>query len=259
LILVKLGGSVITDKRRIRTFRKQNCLRLCRELRGAAGELFLIHGAGSFGHIMAARYDLQNGVGDDEAERLRKFSQVHMDVRKLNSKVMACMRDNRLTPFSLPPFSFATFSSGKIREFRPEVIGQLVDIGMTPVSFGDIVPDDANNFAICSGDLVMAEAARQFRPSKVIFVADVDGVYDYDPKMNKNARLLGEISPEVLDDIMAEGSGARDVTGSMRGKIERMIEISRHCDSCIVLNGNSPGRLAKAIKGTKVVSTKVIH
>lgn len=258
MILVKLGGSVITDKRRIRTFRKRNCLRLCGELR-AAGEIFLIHGAGSFGHIMASRYDLQKGIRDDEAERLAKFSQVHMDVRRLNNKVMDCMTDSGLRPFSLPPYSFATFTSSKIREFRPELIAQLVRIGMTPVSFGDVVPDEASNFAICSGDLVMAEAARQFRPSKVIFVADVDGVYDSDPKKNRDARLLSEISPDVLDDIIAAEGGARDVTGSMRGKIERMIEISRHCDSCMVLNGNSPGRLAKAIAGGEVVSTKVIH
>ena len=61
--LVKLGGSVITDKARPLVFRAQVTRRLARELAPSVSEgLIVVHGAGSFGHVRAAEYDLANGL-----------------------------------------------------------------------------------------------------------------------------------------------------------------------------------------------------
>ncbi len=103
MILVKLGGSVITDKARLRRFKKAACTRLCGELKSAEKDLVLIHGAGSFGHIVASKAGLQLGVGKDELDKLRQVAIVHRDVRELNSKVLGCMSSKRMHGFSLPP------------------------------------------------------------------------------------------------------------------------------------------------------------
>ena len=257
MIIVKLGGSVITDKERLRRFRKTACSRLCGELKSAKDDLILIHGAGSFGHIVASRAQLHLGVGKTDLEKLKQVATVHRDVRELNAKVLGCMAGKRLHGFSLAPHTVASFSGGKMSAFCPEKFEMLLDNDLIPVSFGDVVPDRELTFSICSGDLLMLAIAEHFRPKMAVFVADVDGVFDKDPKEFKDAKLLGEVSKRNIRKIAA-GTRDRDVTGAMRGKLARMTEIAKHCENTIILNGNAEGRLGKALKGGKVVSTKVV-
>ena len=257
MILVKLGGSVITDKDKLRRFRRAACTRLCGELRPARGDLVLIHGAGSFGHILASRAKLQLGVPDGDLKKLRQVARVHSDVRDLNSRVLSCMSSKKLRGYSLPPHTVASFSNGAVTAFCPEKFETLLENDMVPVSFGDVVPDRKLNFSICSGDLLMLALAEHFEPSMAVFVADVDGVYDKDPKRYKSAKLVSEVSPDNIDSISAS-SRKNDVTGAMRKKLARMVEISEHCENTIILNGNVEGRLERALRGEKVVSTKVV-
>lgn len=255
--LVKLGGSVITDKDRLRSFRRNDCLRLCRELSMIDDALVLVHGAGSFGHILASEGQLHQGVDSSDKKRLGLAERVHQDVLALDSMVLDCMDEAGMHGRPLSPRDFGKFSSGEMTDFRAEKFEDLLSEDAVPVSFGDVVPDSVRTVSICSGDLVMLALARHFRPDEVIFVADVDGVFDRDPKEHPDARLIEEISPEDIDGIAA-GTRKNDVTGAMRDKLARMIEIARHCENCIILNGNSPGRLEGALKGEHIVSTRVI-
>ncbi|MFQ5350226.1 MAG: uridylate kinase, partial [Thermoanaerobaculia bacterium] len=66
LTLIKLGGSLITDKRRPGRSRRQVIARLAGEIAAAAGRrpggLIVGHGRGSFGHPAAARHGVHRGV-----------------------------------------------------------------------------------------------------------------------------------------------------------------------------------------------------
>ncbi|MBS7631517.1 amino acid kinase, partial [Candidatus Bathyarchaeota archaeon] len=62
LIILKLGGSVVTEKDKPVTPNKENIKRLSREIAEAGeGELILIHGGGSYGHPVADEYNLSEG------------------------------------------------------------------------------------------------------------------------------------------------------------------------------------------------------
>src|SRR2546426_12448298 len=61
MLLVKLGGSVLTDKTRLRTARRAAIRRLASELAAVRQSLVVVHGAGSFGHILAHRHTLNQG------------------------------------------------------------------------------------------------------------------------------------------------------------------------------------------------------
>jgi len=256
MILVKLGGSIITDKARLRTFRKSACERLARELRASKSELAIVHGAGSFGHIEAKKHSLHKGYTSDS--QLEHVAAVQRDVRELNLKVLEALIDNGVRAVSVPPAAAATFKNGKVKSFEPESFRRILELGLSPVSFGDVVPDEAMGFSICSGDIVMEALARSFRPSLVVFCADIDGVYDSDPKRNKHARLLPELDIRALATVARTASTRADVTGSIFGKLERMLAIAEHCEKCMIVNGNVPGRLESALKGKDVVSTVVV-
>jgi len=256
MILVKLGGSVITDKSKLRTFKRPACERLARELRLVSGSLALVHGAGSFGHIEAKKHDLHKGFKKDS--QLEHVAAVQRDVRELNLRVLKALIDNGLRAVSVPPAASATFDKGAISSFSELPFKNMLDLQLTPVSFGDVVPDESMGFSICSGDLMMEALAKAFEPGLVVFCADVDGVYDSDPKRNKNAKLISELDRASLKALRRTEAKHADVTGSIHGKLERMLAIAQHCEKCMIVNGNVPNRLGQALRGRKVVSTVVL-
>jgi isopentenyl phosphate kinase len=256
MILVKLGGSVITDKARLRTFRKETCQRLARELSPVADGLILVHGAGSFGHIVAKEHRLHEGFKSES--QLAHVAGVQRDVRELDLMVIGALIDGGIRAVSVPPMASALFASGKVKSFKADPFRSMVDLGLTPVTFGDVVPDESMGFSICSGDLMMYELARHFRPSITIFCADVDGVYDSDPKSDPDADLMPRLDRAALDSMRHSEPLTADVTGSIFGKLDRMLDIASHCEKCMILNGNVAGRLGKAVSGDEVVCTEVL-
>jgi isopentenyl phosphate kinase len=256
MILVKLGGSVITDKSKLRTFRRSSCERLANELRAAKPPLAIVHGAGSFGHIEAKKHGLHKGFKEDS--QIRHVAAVQRDVRELNLKVLEALISKGIRAVSIPPAASATFKNGSIQSFEQDAFKRVLDLGLAPVSFGDVVPDEAMGFSICSGDLMMQALAESFGPDLVVFCADVDGVFDCDPKRSKKSKLIPELNKSSLREIRRTASRSADVTGSIYGKLERMLAIAQYCEKCMIVNGNVPGRLEKAVRGERVVSTVVL-
>jgi isopentenyl phosphate kinase len=146
--------------------------------------------------------------------------------------------DGRLASFDVGPF-------------RDYLMRELL-----PVSFGDVVLDTKRRFSIASGDDVILELAKLFRPDRVLFVADVDGVYTADPKRSKSARLLRTIA--ALDTVALTNEAGQDVTGGLRRKLERMLVIAKHAREVRIINGLARGRLEAAVKGQDVVGTRVV-
>ncbi len=89
MMLVKLGGSVITDKSMYMTFREDTMVRLAREIKNANEPVVLVHGAGSFGHVVASEHQLQHGF--KEKSQIAGLAQVLADVRELDLKVLRAL------------------------------------------------------------------------------------------------------------------------------------------------------------------------
>lgn len=252
MLLIKLGGSVITDKSKLKTPRKDAISRLSSEIEQTNKEVIIVHGAGSFGHIKAKKHGLQNGFKN--MAQLDALSEVQSDVRTLNLIVVECLRKKGLKPISLPPSAIVTCRNKAIKEMDKEIFGQYLGLELLPVTFGDVVLDENLGFCICSGDQLMLELAKAFRPEKTIFVTDVDGIYTKNP-IKKGAKLLKTVTANTKIDTGKDK--VDDVTGRMRGKLKMMFEIAKYSGETIVLNGSVKGRLGDAIGGKEVVCTTV--
>jgi isopentenyl phosphate kinase len=250
--LIKWGGSVITDKSKLKTFRKGTVNRLSLEIKHANKKMIIIHGAGSFGHIKAKKHRLHEGHKNDS--QLPAVSDVQKDVRELNLKVIDCMMNSGLRPISLPPSATIKCSNKVIKKIDADIFKHYIKLGCVPVTFGDVVLDEQLGFCICSGDQIMLELAKVFKPEKTIFVTNVDGVYTKNPT-KKGAKLLNMINPNIK--ISSSGSEVIDVTDSITGKLKMMFEISKYSGETIILNGNIRGRLRDVIEGKEVVCTKI--
>ena len=56
MFIIKLGGSVITDKTKECTFKQKTMDSLSEQIKKSNKDTIIIHGAGSFGHILAKKY-----------------------------------------------------------------------------------------------------------------------------------------------------------------------------------------------------------
>jgi isopentenyl phosphate kinase len=257
MLLVKFGGSVLTDKDRLRTPYPAAIRRLAAEAAAVRGPLLVVHGAGSFGHILAARHRLNEG-GTAPARRAAA-ARVQADVRELDRLVVEALNRAGLSAVPIPPAAVLVLDDGNVSTVDVTGFLEFSSMGFTPVTFGDVVRDRQRGVSICSGDLMMLELARAFRPDRAVFAADVDGLFTADPKRRKSARLLETVGPKDLDQIEFSTRSRTDVTGSIEGKVRRMFQIAEHASECMIVNGNVKNRVRDALRGRRVIGTRIVR
>ncbi len=254
MILVKLGGSVITDKGRYRTFDQANVIRLAKEIVRSKMPVMIVHGAGSFGHVLAKKYYLNEGFRDQS--QIKGLAQVSMDVRDLNLRTIAALQSAGLNCVSIPPSACCLMEDGELVSFDMEFMHRYLDLGIVPVTFGDVVLDRKKGFGICSGDQLMAWLADEFEAERIIFCTDVDGIFSSDPHLDRKARLIEEVDRSVLSRL-PRSERCADVTGSIYGKIGSILALAKGREA-LVINGRVRGRLQRALKGEAVKGSRVI-
>lgn len=243
--VIKLGGSVVTDKDTYRKVNTNLLRRLCGVLSKNKESKILIHGAGSFGHLKALEFGLER-PGKIRG-REGAVSRVISDVLRLDSIVVGELNEHGIRAVSIPPHAIYR---GERPDFR--IVEILVGEGLVPVLFGDIIAGKGK-YRIVSGDEIAFELARKFKPTSVVFATDVDGLFDRDPKKYKDAKFIPRIDSEKISIV----DTANDATGSMAGKMERIKKMVRYTDRVVVLNGTKPERLDKFLRGEKTKLTVV--
>jgi isopentenyl phosphate kinase len=254
MYLIKFGGSVITEKSKKDAIFKDSLMgQLAESLIKAKREYIIVHGAGSFGHVLAKEYDLNSGFKTDE-QRIG-FSLTQTKVQELNTLVLQAFQNKGLAAVSLPPHGMLILDNHKKKEFQKFFFEIYLSKGFTPVTYGDVVLDYSLGFSICSGDLLMVALTEVFKPEKVIFIMDEDGLYNENPKIYPNAEFIDRISSKQLHLLSTKLDNHPDVTGGMRGKIDTIYQILKYNIDVVLLNGNKPGRLYDVLVGNDTIST----
>src|SRR3989442_2863919 len=257
MLLVKLGGSVLTDKTRLRTARRATIRRLVSELASVRQSLLVVHGSGSYGHILARRHKLNQG-GVSHSKRLAA-SRVQRDVKELDGIVVNAFLRAGIAAIPIAPSTVLTLNDGTVATADLTPFLEFSSMGFTPVTFGDVVRDLHRGIAVCSGDVMMLELARAFRPERAVFATDVDGLFTADPKRRRDASLLEVARPEDLDRIEFSLASRTDVTESIQGKLRRMVVIAEHVSECLIVNGNVKNRVRDALRGRRGVGNPVVR
>ena len=235
ITIIKLGGAPITDKNEEKNLRVGIINDAMSSIAESGIIPLIIHGAGSFGHIKAKKYDLRHGYSETVSlnEQRKGISKVKSDLKILDGAICNAANFYKLNPFTLS-ISTMLVSNGDNKEevFLPNAIDQALKLGMMPILSGDIVFDIKTGFRVISGDRIIKIISKYFielglRDIRVIFGSDIDGLYEEDPKINPNSKLLREINPGQLDELLektGESAGV-DITGGMRGKLMQIKEI----------------------------------
>jgi len=254
--IIKLGGSVLTDKTQLATFKKEVMDELSKQLSSHTEQMILIHGAGSFGHITAEQYNLQSGFQDHS--QLQGFSVTHALVQQLNNYVLESLHKANIPAVSLPPHAILSLDNHKVDHLDYPLFKSYLDSNFVPVSFGDVALDKSLGFSICSGDLLIRHLCAHFKPEKIIFVIDIDGLYTANPKTHPEAELIEHTDSSGLSTILTQADEHSDVTGGMQGKIESILNLLDHTQEVYLVNGNHPERLKEILLGNTTICTRII-
>lgn len=253
LIILKIGGSVITDKFSKRPkVNFKNLKRISKEIASVYDSekmsLILIHGAGSYGHLIVKETSIDKGIKDKK--QLRAFAQTQRLQNELNCIVTKYLIRENLPTISCQPSVSAVMKSGRLLKMDISTIEGLLKIKMIPVLYGVPAFDINQICSILSGDQIVSYLAKKLKAKKIIHGTNVDGIFTEDPNKNPKAKLIPEINSKNVRKVlkMLRGSTATDVTGGMFGKISELLNTGVEAQ---IINAQIPGNIAKALKGEK--------
>ena len=188
VVLIKLGGSVVTHKERPMTINKIAIDRIFKSLLSIKVPIILVHGGGSFGHYWSIKYDMHSKPDRHPSDGI---AVVHESMISLNHIMVKSMIKFKLNPYAVPPFSI--ISGNKPLAKKIFELASMTRDKIIPITYGDIVYRANHKYSILSGDELMTMISHVLKPKKVIFAVNVDGIYK-DPQGKKVIQTIEEKS-----------------------------------------------------------------
>lgn len=263
VIMIKLGGSLITDKSKPYTARLRMITRLALEVKEAMNLLpqvawVLGNGSGSFGHTSASRYKTADGYSTEEGKR--GFCLVQNDAVKINRICVDQFLKIGLNVIGLSANNLFLSEQGSLSSGEIKNVEWMLEERIIPVVFGDAIMDIKRGSSIWSCDQVMEEVGKllnkdKYRVVKVLSVGDFGGVFD------SKGDLVREIDEDVYRVLIETGavgaSDKTDVTGGMRAKLATLMAEAREGVESLIVDGRVRGNIVNALTGQDFVGTRV--
>jgi len=256
--IVKIGGSIITDKETYRSLKLESVQKLSEVFSKWNKEFIIVHGAGSYGHVVADKFSIVEGYKEDS--QLQGLVQIRTDMLELSTVIVS-----ELVNKGLKALYFQTSALAHLDSNDTEVtlflnpIKKALELGLTPILSGDVLFKNEDFFTIISGDLLIDLLVKNLDVERVFFLTDVDGLYTEDPNTGESNHLSFVSFDDIDKQHIAELTKEKtiDVTGSMKGKLEVILSIINYVDEVIIVNGNIPNRIRKIIQGKETICTRI--
>ncbi len=177
LIIIKFGGSLITDKSSdTPKINNNNLESISNILNQSKYDLIIVHGAGSFGHPIAKKFNIAKGLNDDVAQK-NAIKETRKQVRELNQIFCDSLHKVGIKTKTIVPSSLMTTNGPKeIVNFPYSIFSKALSENKIPVTFGDVTDDKRQGISILSGDILMMKLAEFYKPSYSVFIMDYPGV-----------------------------------------------------------------------------------
>ena len=268
-VVIKWGGGLITEKSSLCTPE----LEILEQLAHTIGEclkhdidVILVHGAGSFGHLRAKHWRLNEGLlpdahfDNDEKchSQMQAVDAVRQEMLELNAHVCNALEQRNISPIVHPPHLWAQNTgpafTGNLNRFEQQNQGQV------HVTFGDVVDiEGAAQFGILSGDDLVVRLSIELPDVKrlVFAIKGVDGLLRVPPEQATEDDLIEHWSPEIKFEGVHHSN--IDVTGGIGLKAARGSQVAAHGIEVLMVNGGKPERVLNAMLGNAVRGTRVGH
>ena len=266
LTVIKLGGSLLTDKSKPYTYRKQVLNSVAREIKecldeGLIQSLILLHGVGSYGHPPVLEHNLHKGFLGPE--QLLPLSKTQESVATLRHIIVKELQNAGIPVCLMYPSSMVTAEKMRMTNYFLDPLRGFVSVGMVPLLGGDILIDSVMGWSVGSGDQLAAIIANEFGAKRLIFASDVAGIYESDPKVNSEATLIETVDLNQLDATLKRmgASETADASGKMKGKLKSLtpaIPAIRKGLEVGLLSMMEHGNLKAFLEGKPTAATRIV-
>lgn len=259
-VVIKLGGGLITDKsthKAVNYDAVESSSRVIMEIVSLGYTPIIVHGAGSFGHLSAKKWNIAEGLVPEMSKQQRDaVANIRSDMKELCGILTDRIEEAGLDCDTFPPSQWAR---GTGSEFTGVIsMFERAPDDPIPITFGDVVDtDDSREFGILSGDDIMLRIAKEVHDiSHVIFlIGDAPGIMDRPPKLDGAMLLEKWSSREIID---SEHMKDIDVTGGIQLKMRRASEISRHVEQVWIIDGRKPNRILELLTNGQTIGTRIL-
>jgi isopentenyl phosphate kinase len=234
---------VITDKSKPFSYRPDVVSALSEEIASSDQKVVVVHGGGSFGHVVAKQHGISSDVTEAPATGV---AQTRGAMYELNRMICRTMMEFKLNPYPFSPFD-AVERAGKVPVAN--WLRSLLKEGLTPVTFGD-VSLAPGGFKVLSGDVIMLELSKILAPERSVFALDVDGVYEENTRV-----IIPELSPSKIRRMAVPGG--EDATGGMKLKLDVAAKIAAGGTRVCFVSGYRRNEFSKALRGMDFYGTVV--
>jgi isopentenyl phosphate kinase len=250
ITLIKLGGSLITDKLTPSAFREEAAESVAVQIARHVSEhpqsqLIAGHGSGSFGHVVARRYNTKNGVGTPA--EWRGFTKVAAAAAELNALMIHVFQRHGLPAMRFQPSATAVSRRGEIISMELAPLKAALRNGILPVVYGDVCFDTELGGTITSTETIFMYLAAVLPVERIFLLGEVDGVYD------QAGSVISRITPSNLAAVEQAlgGSAGVDVTGGMESKVRDMVALAQAKTGLQIriFNGKTPDLLLETLAG----------
>lgn len=155
-------------------------------------------------------------------------------------------QNRNILQFLLAPHGGITFIKEHFQDLSMFLAGGLIPvcIGQPPYHFWE-PPPEHGRLPENGADVGLFLMAELIGAELMVFVKDVDGIYDADPRKHPGARRMPEVTAAEL---MAMNLPDLPV----ERELLRCIERSRLLDRCRLIDGREPAMLARSLDGEAV-------
>ena len=217
VVVLKLGGSVITEKDRPETLDGAALSALAAAVAAADVEdLVIVHGGGSFGHHHAAERGVTTTDGTRDADGVMA---VHGAMTTLDRFVLSRLHERDVPALPVHPLSAATRDADGDLSLPTDQVAAMVEEGFVPVLHGDGVVHAGEGVTVVSGDELVTELATALDADRVGLCSTVPGVLDGDDEVIPRIDKFDDAA-----DVLGV-SDATDVTGGMAAKVRQLLAL----------------------------------
>jgi isopentenyl phosphate kinase len=259
IILIKIGGSLITDKNKPYTVNREALKIIVQEVKKASAvdkTLIVGHGAGSFAHVPAKKYQTHRGIRDESS--YRGIAEVADVAAQFNRIVMKELLEQGVNAVSVSPLSSMVAKNHKLSTLYSLSLELLIQNNLLPVVYGDQILDEEVGCTIFSTEKVLAYLAlhlkkKGYQIERIIQCGQTSGVYDLD---GNTIPEINSANFSVYKQALG-GAGGVDVTGGMLHKVEETLELAKQGIPGLIIDGIMHGTLSDAISGKEVKGTRI--
>lgn len=259
MVFVKIGGSLITDKNQPFSLKEQALATICQEIKKAQSlgkRLVVGHGAGSFAHFPAKKYETHKGIVN--AASYRGIAEVADVAAQLNRIVIKKFLETGVNAVTISPLSTIVAARHELQSFCTDSLEQLLRLGLLPVLYGDQILDTEIGCTVYSTEKILGHLAlilkrKGYEVERIIHCGQTNGVYDAE---GQTIPLINSTNINKYRSVLGASSGV-DVTGGMLHKVEETLSLAKQGIPGLIIDGIEHGSLSQAIAGEKVLGTRI--